>query len=174
MDDGTLEQTDHGWKLRFVRHLPHPPHKVWRALTDPDEMRAWFPADMEGERRVGAHLRFPFREEEGDTTDGEMLVYDPPTVLAYRWDVEMLRFELHPTDAGCTLTFTSTLADVGTAARDGAGWDVCLDLLAHDLAGTTPPWNPGQRWEQVHPGYVGRLPEEASTIGPPNRAGTGA
>jgi hypothetical protein len=78
MDDGTLEQTDHGWKLRFERHLPHPPHKVWRALTDPDEMRAWFPADMEGERRVGAHLRFPFREEEGDTMDGEMLVYDPP------------------------------------------------------------------------------------------------
>lgn len=174
MDDGTLEQTDRGWRLRFERQLPHPPEKVWRALTDPDEMRAWFPADMEGERRAGARLQFPFREGEADTMDGEMLVFDPPLVLEYRWDVETLRFELHPGAGGCTLIFTSTLADVGTAARDGAGWDVCLDLLAHALAGTTSPWEPGARWQEVHRRYVERLPDEASTIGASDRADAGA
>lgn len=170
MDDGTLDQTRDGWVLRFERHLPHPPEKVWRALTEPEHLAAWFPADMEGERRAGAPLTFPFRDGEGETLDGEMLVYEPPTVLAYRWDVEILRFELQATPDGCVMTFTSTLADVGTGARDGAGWHACLDLLAHHLAGTTPPWTPDERWAQLHRGYVAHLPDEASTIGPPDRA----
>jgi uncharacterized protein YndB with AHSA1/START domain len=170
MDDGTLEQTRGGWTLRFERHLAQPPEKVWRALTEPEHLAAWFPADMEGERRAGAPLQFPFRDGEGETMDGEMLVYEPPSVLQYRWDVEILRFELHPTPGGCTLTFTSTLADVGTGARDAAGWHACLDLLSHHLAGATPRWTPDGRWAQLHPGYVERLPAEASTIGPPDRA----
>jgi uncharacterized protein YndB with AHSA1/START domain len=28
--------------LRFVRRLPHPPAKVWRALTERADLAAWF------------------------------------------------------------------------------------------------------------------------------------
>jgi uncharacterized protein YndB with AHSA1/START domain len=40
---GTLEQTAAGPRLRFVRHLAHPPEKVWRAITEPEHLKAWFP-----------------------------------------------------------------------------------------------------------------------------------
>lgn len=171
MDDGTLEQTDRGWQLRFERRLPHPPAKVWRALTEPEHLAAWFPTTIEGERRAGAPLRFTFPMEDSPVLEGEMLTYDPPSVLEFRWDTDLVRFELRPDGAdGCRLTFTTVIDEVGTGARDATGWDVCLDVLAHHLAGTTPPWDPDTRWRDVHPRYVERLPDEASAIGPPDQS----
>src|SRR5258707_1692574 len=31
------------WTLVLVRDLPHPPAKVWKALTDPEHLREWAP-----------------------------------------------------------------------------------------------------------------------------------
>src|SRR3954470_22438521 len=99
-DVGALAKVGDRWELRFSRLLAHPPAKVWRAITEPEHLRAWFPADIEGERAAGAKLRFPFREDEGPTLDGEMLVYDEPRVLALRWGDDVLRFEVEPRDGG--------------------------------------------------------------------------
>ncbi len=39
-------------------HLPQPPARVWRALTDPAELGAWFGADLAGATMApGAHVR---------------------------------------------------------------------------------------------------------------------
>lgn len=173
-DDGTLAQTPRGWTLRFERHLPHPPEKVWRALTEPEHLAAWFPTTIEGERRPGAALRFAFPFDDAPDIDGEMHVFDPPSVMEFRWDTDIVRFELEPWPDGCRLTFTTVIDEVGKGARDAAGWDVCLGVLTHHLAGTTPPWDPDARWRDVHAGYVERLPDEASTIGPPDWAETDA
>jgi uncharacterized protein YndB with AHSA1/START domain len=168
--DGQLERTGDACRLRFTRRLPHPPDKVWRALTEPEHLRAWFPTDIDGERAAGAPLRFVFREADGPTIDGEMLRYEPPSLLELRWgDDETLRFELRPDGDGCVLTFVNTFAPVGRAARDAAGWHACLDALALHLAGQPLPWKPAERWGQVHPSYVERLGPEAATIGPPGR-----
>ena len=164
---GELHSRDGRYQLRFRRILRHPPERVWRALTEAEHLRAWFPADIEGERAAGARLRFVFRNDEGDPSDGEMLVYDPPRVLELRWDEELLRFELEPGDGGTVLTFVNTFDELGKAARDAAGWHACLDILGYELAGDEPPWSPEDRWEEVHGEYVERLGPEASTIGPP-------
>jgi uncharacterized protein YndB with AHSA1/START domain len=165
-DLGTLSAHGDRWRLTFTRVLAHPPAKVWRAITEPDQVSRWFPADIEGERRAGAKLRFPFREDEGPTTDGEMLVYDEPRVLELRWNDEDLRFELEPEGDGCRLTFINTFDDLGKAVRDAAGWHVCLVRLGALLGGVEPSpddlsW---KRYEQV---YAGRFPPEAAAIGPP-------
>jgi uncharacterized protein YndB with AHSA1/START domain len=166
--DGQLARRDEQWHLRFTRRLPHPPEKVWRALTEPEHLAAWFPTDIEGERRTGAALRFVFRSGEGPTIDGQLLAFDPPTLLELRWgDGETLRFELRPDDGGTVLTFVNTFDQVGKAARDAAGWHARLDVLEHHLDGRTPPWTPSERWAEVHRRYVERLGPEASTIGPP-------
>ena len=39
--------------LRFRRRLPHPPEKVWRALTESEHLQHWMPCDLVGERRAG-------------------------------------------------------------------------------------------------------------------------
>jgi hypothetical protein len=102
----------------------------------------------------------------GDGFDGQMLVFDPPSVMEFTWGPDLLRIELKADGAGTLLTLTDTFDDVGKAARDAAGWHECLDLLAKDLDGATPPaW--GETWRRVHPAYVTALGPEAATIGPP-------
>jgi uncharacterized protein YndB with AHSA1/START domain len=165
--DGQLEETGGRWHLRFTRRLPHAPEKVWRALTEPEHLDAWFPTTVEGERVAGAALRFSFREGEGPPFDGEMLTYDPPSLLEFRWGDDTLRFELERDGEGTVLTLVDTLETKGKAARDAAGWELCLDILAYHLSGQEPPWDPAEQWRPIHAKYVERLGPEASTIGPP-------
>lgn len=166
--EGRLEGLGNGkWQLRFVRELSHPSEKVWRALVEPEHMAAWMPARMDGERRAGAALRFVFPEEPSHESTGEMLVFEPPRLLEYRWEDEVLRFELRPLEGGCELTFLTRFEEVGKAARDAAGWHVCLDLLEADLAGTEPGWRAEDRWRPLNARYREVFGPEASTIGPP-------
>ncbi len=166
--EGHLVQIDDRWQLRFSRRLPHPPENVWHALTEPEHLDAWFPTTIEGERAAGAALRFSFREDEGEPFEGEMITYEPPSVLEFRWgDDDTLRFELQPDGEGTALTLLDTFAEVGKAARDAAGWHACLDILGHRLADEEPPFDPGERWQEVHPRYVERFGPEAATMGPP-------
>ena len=168
--EGQLQQAGDRWQLRFTRRLSHPPEKVWRALTEPEHLAAWFPTAIEGERAAGAPLRFVFRNGEGPTIDGRMLAYDPPRLLELEWGGgETLRFELQPADGGTLLTFANTFDDVGKAARDAAGWHVCIEALAHHLDGRPLPWTQAERRRQVHELYVERFGPEAATIGPPGR-----
>jgi uncharacterized protein YndB with AHSA1/START domain len=161
-----LEHTDAGPRLRFTRSLAHPPEKVWRAITEPEHLEAWFPDSIQVERwEVGAPLRFAVKT--GFSFDGEVLAFDPPRVLELRWGPDVIRLEVEPDGEGTRLTLLDTLEELGKAARDGAGWHTCLDQLEHHLDGTSPPWSPSDRWRAVHPAYVEELGAEAATIGPP-------
>ncbi len=154
MRDGQLEETDGTWRLRFERALAHPPEKVWRALTESDHLEAWFPTTIEGALEAGAELRFRHRNADLPAMEGEMIACDPPSLLEFRWGPDTLRFVLEPDGAGTVLTLTDTLAELGKGARDGAGWHVCLDQLAHHLDGEEPSWTSVERWTEVHPFYV--------------------
>ena len=165
-DYGVLDRSGERLKLRYERHLAHGPDKVWRALTEPEHVSAWFPTDIVGERATGAELSFPFRQGEGPTMTGRFLAFDPPVKLEMAWGEEVLRFDLAPDGEGTVLTMTVVFDELGKAARDGAGWHACLDALGADLDGSTGG-TPEDRWRQVHKQYVDRLGPEASTIGPP-------
>ncbi|HEV7826947.1 MAG TPA: SRPBCC family protein [Mycobacteriales bacterium] len=164
---GRLDEHEGRWRLRFSRRLPAPPERVWRSLTEPAELRGWFPAEIEGERAAGAPLRFVFPDDEGPALRGEMTVYDPPAVLGFRWQDDQLRFELTADGDGTALEFVNTFTELGTGARTAAGWHACLDLLEHELADSEPPWKPAAHWEELHARYVEALGPEASAIGPP-------
>lgn len=69
--------------------------------------------------------------------DGELLKYDPPRALAYTWDTDVLRFEVRPRGEGCLLVLTHTFDDRLKAARDGAGWHLCLQALRASLDGAS-------------------------------------
>src|SRR5438094_969870 len=103
--EGQLEQRQGRWQLRFTRQLPHPPEKVWRALTDHEHLAVWFPFRIEGERAAGAPLRFVFPNGEAPVIEGRMLACNPPSLLEFSWgNDETLRFELQPDGAGTVLT----------------------------------------------------------------------
>jgi uncharacterized protein YndB with AHSA1/START domain len=164
---GDLEKAGDRWQLRFRRELRHPVAKVWRALTEPDELRTWFPDQVSVEEwKVGARMEFKDANAGIQPFDGEVLAYDPPSVLEFRWGTDTIRFELAPHGSGSVLTLIDTIDDRGKAARDGAGWHVCLEALQSALDGTKPAAI-SDAWQRVHDQYVKKFGPEASTIGPP-------
>jgi hypothetical protein len=65
-----------------------------------------------------------------------VLVYEPPRQLAYTWGDDELHFELEPeTNAACRLTLIDVLEERQAAARNAAGWELCLTELATYLSG---------------------------------------
>jgi uncharacterized protein YndB with AHSA1/START domain len=163
---GTLEQAGGRWRLRFTRRLGHRPDKVWRAITEPEHLQAWFPQRITGDWVAGGKLTFS--SAGGPDFYGEVLAWTPPSLVEFSWGTDVIRLELEPSAGSCTLTLLDTFDEAGRAARDAAGWHECLDHLAGHLDGQ-PPSPPGQRWAQVHPGYVDSFGPQAATIGPPGR-----
>jgi uncharacterized protein YndB with AHSA1/START domain len=162
---GELEQVGRRWNLRFKRELSHAPAKVWAALTEPDQLANWFPDQIVvTEWRVGARLEF--KHDGALVFDGEVLAFEPPRLLEIRWGTDTVRFEVEPHGSGSILTLVDTIDELGKAARDGAGWHVCLDALEHWLDGTKVPAM-AEEWPVVHRDYVKKFGPEASTIGPP-------
>jgi uncharacterized protein YndB with AHSA1/START domain len=166
--NGTLEQNAAGPRLRFVRQLAHPPHTVWRALTEREQLASWFPQRVVVERwAVGEAVRFEDARVPEATFDGEVRCFDPPRVLEFSWGTDVIRLEVEPHGDGTRLTLLDTIDQLGKAARDGAGWHTCLDRLEHGLDGSAPPWTTSERWRAVHPAYVEQFGAEAASIGPP-------
>jgi len=166
-DHGRLEPDGERAIVRFERHLAHPPSKVWRALTEPQHLAAWFPTTIDGERAAGARLAFSFTDIDLPPMEGEMLAFDPTSLLELRWGPDMLRSELTPDGDGTALAFTASMRELGKASRDAAGWHTCLDRLAHELDGGRGAADAGERWRELNSDYTARFGPEASTIGPP-------
>ncbi|MFB6719428.1 SRPBCC family protein [Kribbella sp. NPDC056345] len=133
MANETLRTIEGRSVLRMERHLRHPAEKVWRALTDPDELVHWFPASVQLEPRIGSRVEYVMDGEPGG--DGEVLEFDPPRVFAITWSGEVLRWELLPAEDGCLLVLSHTFDDHFGAASFGSGWTLCLDALDLRLLG---------------------------------------
>ncbi|MBJ7358162.1 SRPBCC family protein [Nocardioides sp.] len=150
---GDVLRDDGRTGLRYVRRLAHPPEKVWRAITESEHLRHWFPADIVGERRAGAEVRMPFWPEMVEHSADEMeaagvdladpalpgliRTWDPPRVFELIWgndegESDVLRYELEPEGDGTRLVFTTWLGEPGPSGHEGtaAGYHVCLDDLA--------------------------------------------
>jgi uncharacterized protein YndB with AHSA1/START domain len=160
--EGTLQEIEGRYVLRFERQLAHSPEKVWRALTEASELAHWFPSGIHGAREKGAALLFVFPGDEGSPLNGEMLVYDPPRTLEYSWGGDILRFELQPREVDTLLVFKHTFTDESKAAREASGWEVCLDALESRLAGAEPEPFTLDRFNVLFDEYAERFGGKAS------------
>jgi uncharacterized protein YndB with AHSA1/START domain len=132
----TLHTGDGHSVLRFERRLAHPVEKVWRAVSDPAEMRHWFPAIVEMDARAGGTMRFTYPGGQMDSTDGLITELDPPKVFAFTWGGDPLRIELSPLGPGgegTLLVFTHTFTDRPMAGSFATGWETCLGALEEHL-----------------------------------------
>lgn len=136
--NSSYESIDGKPALRFERRIDHPVAAVWAALTEPAELAQWFPSTIAGELRTGGELAFSFPErDEIPDMEGQVTDFDPPRELGFQWGEDHLRFELTPAEDGerTDLRFTVMLGTADKAARDGAGWHVCLARLEALLDG---------------------------------------
>lgn len=134
--------------LRMQRRLAHPPQRIWRALTEPGQLAAWFPCEAAPELRVGGVVRFGFGG------DGTVTDLDPPRLLAYTWESDHLRWELRADGDGTLLILVHTFDDRAGAASFATGWHTCLLGLDQLLAGR--PVRPDDAVDHVamHDRYV--------------------
>ncbi len=130
MNEATLQATGPRPVLRFERHLPESIDVVWNAVTDLDEMRSWFPTRIEvDEWKVGATLTHHFDEHDVGPLTGTVLEWDPPHRVRFTWDVDTITFELTSADDGGTIFVLTEELVASHAARNAAGWEICLDRL---------------------------------------------
>ncbi|NGO08963.1 SRPBCC family protein [Streptomyces sp. HC44] len=130
--------------VRFTRTYDHPIDRVWQFVTDVDELAHWFPSRAEIELRAGGTVRFSGDPNIEDST-GRVLAVDVPRHLSFSWGGDELHFDLEELDEKRTrFTLTDVLAEENTAARNGAGWEVCLTAL--------DGWARGERFEGPHAG----------------------
>ena len=163
---GAYDTIENRPALRFERRLSHPVDVVWRAITESEELEHWFPSHVEvDELHPGAEMTFRFEEMplEGMpmTIPGRVTEFDPPRLFAFLWGDDYLRFELEPaagSEDACLLRLTVLLDQREKAARDGAGWHVCLDRLAGLLAGNDGPADTGagEDWRGLYDEYQRR------------------
>jgi uncharacterized protein YndB with AHSA1/START domain len=118
---------------------------VWRALTDPAELAAWFwPADygttVEADARVGGRYRIAAAPERGLVVEGEYLEVAAPRrlVTSWRWDGDdvrsVVRLDLLGGERGSGLTLTHEGLPPEDVPPHQQGWTDSLDRLVDHLA----------------------------------------
>ncbi len=139
--------TDPSAQTRSVvieRELPHPPHKLWRALTEPHLIEAWL---MKNDFKPVMGHRFSFRMDPQPNWNGvvdcRVLVVEPNKTLSYSWGAlgldSTVTFTLTPTETGTRLRveqkgFRSDQAQAFAGAT--FGWQKFLANLEQLLART--------------------------------------
>jgi uncharacterized protein YndB with AHSA1/START domain len=135
-DDGTYLEIDGRPAVRFERIYDHPVARVWTAVTDPEEMRHWFPSpEVRYDGRAGGSITMSGDPNSPAPTTSRILLWDPPHRFAFEWEDDELHFTLTEHDRGCRLELVNILSTPGAGARNAAGWEMCLDLLDRVVAG---------------------------------------
>ena len=123
---------------------------------------------------MGAPLEFAFRHGEGDGLSeeelrGEVLRLEPERLLEFRWGKHVLRCELVAEEGGCVLHFSETLDDPSWAARNAAGWEMCLEAMETLLQVGTLAKFGWEVWRAKFKRYVAKFePSYGPQQGPPD------
>jgi uncharacterized protein YndB with AHSA1/START domain len=121
--------------LILVRELRHPPKSVWRALTDPAELREWAPFDTDRDLATVGPMRLStVGTPTAQVSESAVTRAEAPRLLEYTWGGQELRWELEPLANGTRLTLWHNI-DRRFVAMGAAGWHICFDVLDRFLAG---------------------------------------
>ncbi len=124
------------WTLVLVRDLPHPPARVWKALTDPEHLRAWAPFDPDRNLgAVGTATLTTVGAPSPHVTETRVKRADAPKVLEFNWGGQDIRWELEPRGGGGTRLTLWHNIDRRFISMGAAGWHICFDVLERHLAG---------------------------------------
>lgn len=166
-DLGTYERHGDHIDVRFERHYPRPPDRVWRALTEPERLADWM-----GVSYVEPHVggRFETMLDGIKPMRGRVLVWDPPTVLELHWSNDhspdaTVRYELKPDAGGTKVIFTHRHMPHATSALMLPGWHTFFARLARVLEGEPPP-DFESRWRQLQTTYIDQYGLEGLQVDP--------
>ncbi len=120
------------WTLVLVRDLRHSPDKVWKALTDPAQLREWAPFDASGSLAAVGNVTLSWiGAPTPQGVETKVTRADAPHVLEYG----DMRWELEPSGGGTRLTLWHSI-DRRFISMGAAGWHICIDVLDRLVGGT--------------------------------------
>jgi len=139
---GQTTQPADALSLVVERDMPHPPEKIWRALTQGPLLEEWL---MKNDFQPVVGHRFSFRATPVKNWDGiidcEVLVVEPPSRLSYSWGTlgtkSAVTWTLTPTQGGTHLRMEQTgFRSEQDAAYKGAtyGWRKFIGNLEQVVA----------------------------------------
>jgi uncharacterized protein YndB with AHSA1/START domain len=91
------------------REIPHPPEKIWRALTQANLIEEWL---MKNDFKPDVGHRFSLRGDWGGVLDCEVLAVEPHKKLSYTWN-----FDDPANGLKSVVTWTLTPTATGTRLR---------------------------------------------------------
>jgi uncharacterized protein YndB with AHSA1/START domain len=128
------------------RNIPHPPEKIWRALTQPHLIEEWL---MKNDFKPEVGHRFNLRGDWGGVLDCEVLTIEQNKKLSYTWNYvhddaaydlrSVVTLTLTPTSTGTHLRMEQSGFRPGQKqAYNGAhhGWQGFFGALEKVLART--------------------------------------
>ncbi len=138
--DAELGEITRCYNLLYRRTSRHAPARVWRAITDADELSRWMGYPARVDLRVGGDYHVTFTGNPDGDLDGVIVGIEPGRRLTYAWGLSVLewRLEPDPDGAGCRYTFLHHGMPVRGVEEEegvGAGWHAWLDELDMLLEG---------------------------------------
>jgi uncharacterized protein YndB with AHSA1/START domain len=133
--------------VNLARLIPAPQAVVFRAWTDPAELRRWWGPpgfscpSAEIDLRVGGRYRIAMQPPDGEVIylSGTFKLIEPPRRLVYSWRWEaaaepvetLVTVEFHARGQATEIVLHHRLfADAAVRDRHDGGWKGCLDRLA--------------------------------------------
>ncbi len=103
-------------RIERTLELPHPPERVWAALTTADGLGTWFGNAAEVDLRVGGLVKLAW--DSGDAATLTIQRLEPPLVIGWTWGLSGLpegdprrtyvEFTLQPAATGTMLTMVES------------------------------------------------------------------
>ncbi|HEY2379195.1 MAG TPA: SRPBCC family protein [Gemmatimonadaceae bacterium] len=163
-----IQKNGDQWTLIFVRELRHPPEKVWKALTDPSQLREWAPFEVDRSLAAeGSTVKFTtVGAPAPHVTESKVRRADAPRILEFNWGGGEIRWELEAHDGGTRLTLWANI-DRRYISMGAAGWHICLDVLDGLLSGAPIGRIAGVDatkfggWQRLHSEYAKQFSAES-------------
>ena len=155
---GQVIMRDQKATLVFERRICYPPEVVWKALTDPMELRVWYMSEAKIEGRNDGTIDLVSGPSRLHIT-GKILVWDPPNAFEHEWKVAprdeltsgedaVIRWELHRDGSGTILRLEHRNLNSKTAVGFAPGTHAFLDRLEAQLGKKSlPEWQ--ERYNKV-------------------------
>lgn len=162
---GALRRDGDRCAVRFERLYDYTPSELWRALTEPEQLRGWLADVTHMQLEPGGEVRLRFGDEPGDgSTTWRVRELEPERVLECEWhypgeEPSIVRFECHPRERGTLLVLDHSRLAPDDAPGYGAGWHAHLDALGALFETKDDDWY--RRYSELRPRY-----EEAATALP--------
>lgn len=157
MELGAFVTIDGQAGVQFELEFASSIEQLWAAVTEPNQVRQWFPSGLVFEPAVGGKVSFS-GDSNIDDLQGRVLDYEPRKRLAFTWGDSEVHFTLARIGIQSSrFLLLNLLAAREEAARNAAGWQICLEQLEILLSqgqASGPHGQAGADWSAIYEAYV--------------------